>query len=129
MTSEKRPSRRGESLSPSVEFERILSRLVDSETVKQVERTIKTPNSETRLTHEVQVDPTTGQQKLIEKFTTTKKECAICNGYFSQLLTCSECGVQVCANDFRRVHIWSVERDYGYKNMCKTCATAWGTED
>jgi hypothetical protein len=81
---------------PSVEFDKMLSRLLtgSGETIKEVERVITSPDSETKLTYEVQVDSQTGKQKVIEKFTTSKRECAMCGGYFAQLLTCAGCGLR-----------------------------------
>ncbi|MGD0423094.1 MAG: hypothetical protein ABSA92_06505 [Candidatus Bathyarchaeia archaeon] len=91
-------------LTPDVEFDKMLSRLLtdSSETIKEVERVIKSPDSETKLTYEVQVDSHTGKQKVIEKFTTTKRECGVCGGYFAQLLSCADCGISVCAGDCRQ---------------------------
>ena len=88
---------------PSAEFERMLSNILtgSAETIKEVERIIGSPDSETKLNYEVQVDPRTGKQKVIEKFTTTKKECAICGGYFAQIFVSEYCKAQVCANDSR----------------------------
>jgi hypothetical protein len=99
-----REDRKGPKSAPSAEFDKMLSKLLtgSGETIKEVERVITSPDSETKLTYEVQVDPQTGKQRVIEKFTTTKRECAICGGYFAQLLTCSDCGVAVCAGDSRQ---------------------------
>lgn len=134
---------------PSAEFEKMLSELRKSppETLKEVEKVIQTPDSETKLTYEIQVDPSTGKQKVIEKFTTTKKECAICNGYFSKLYYCGECGAQVCANDLRQYTSTRWEtltgeislpyNDPSYvlhprterKTLCKSCALSHGIKD
>jgi hypothetical protein len=102
---------------PSVEFEKMLAQFLSgsAETVKEVERVIKSPDSETKFTYEVQVDPQTGKQKVIEKFTTTKQECGICGGYFAQLKICAECGARVCANDVRRHSLMFYEDSRGNK--------------
>lgn len=105
------------SLLPSREFEKILSQLQSSENVKEVQRIVKTPDSETKYDYEIQVDPLTGNQKVVERFTTTKKECAMCGGYFAQVFKCEECKAQVCAND-SRYHTWS---DGSGIKMCKNC--------
>lgn len=104
MTIPDREDRRTLRSAPSAEFDKMLSRLLtgSGETIKEVERVIKSPDSETKLTYEVQVDPHTGKQKVIEKFTTTKRECGICGGYFAQLLSCADCGALVCAGDCRQ---------------------------
>jgi hypothetical protein len=116
-----------ESVSPSAEFEKMLATLQESspDTVKEVERVIKTPDSETKLTYEVQVDPETGKHKVIEKFTTTKRECAICNGYFSQVVTCERCGAQVCASHIRH-RSWDVSEDQ-YGNVTYDAGKIWST--
>jgi hypothetical protein len=81
--------------------------------VKEVQRIIKSPDSQTKYTYEVQVDPATGKQNVIESFTTTKKECALCGNYSVQVFHCEDCGAQVCANDARH-HTWSYPVDqYG----------------
>jgi hypothetical protein len=131
---------------PSAEFEKMLSELRKSspETLKEVERVIKTPDSETKLTYEIQVDPATGKQKVIEKFTTTKRECPICGGYFSRLFSCLDCGAQVCANELRQ-YSWTEYHELGSplvyshpvpdktlspmtesKTICKSCAASRG---
>ena len=103
-------------IEPSAEFEKLLSQVVGSESVKHVERLIKTPNSETKLNYEIQVDPTTGQQKVVESFVTTKKECALCGGYFAQTFICADCRAQICANDMRYLN-----GTYVNKALCKIC--------
>jgi hypothetical protein len=128
----------------------MLSNLVSSsgETIKETERLIKSPDAETKLTYEVEVDPLTGRQKIIEKFTTTKRECAICSGYFAQIHVCADCGALVCTSD-ARLYSWpeyeynrpyNPDREYDpdrkiiksiiqKKTVCKTCAKQYGITD
>ncbi len=89
------------SVEPSREFEKILSQLQNSESVKQVERIVKTSDSESTYEYDIQVDQLTGKQKVVERFTSTKKECAICLGSFAKTFQCRYCKAQVCANDSR----------------------------
>jgi hypothetical protein len=107
-------------VAPSVEFENMLSRLLGStDSVKEVERVIKSPDSETKITYDVQIDPLTGRQKVVERFTTTKQECALCSGYFSQLFTCADCGAHICLGDSREYYYAS-----GHRKVCKNCASS-----
>ena len=102
-------------LEPAREFDKILAGItgVNPESIKEVERIIETPEGIVRHTYDIQVDSTTGKQKVIEKFKTYKKECSICGGYFGQIFTCEKCGTKVCANDMRRQE-WSYQVDrYG----------------
>lgn len=127
---------------PSAEFEKMLSKLLATggETVKEVERVIQSPDSETKITYEVQVDPLTGKQRVTEKFTTSKRECAICNGYFAHVLTCGDCGAQVCASDSRRASwVTWVGADFEAdeigtpinheQTVCRSCALTRGIKD
>ena len=113
MTEEKRGVR-FRAPQPAEEFQQMLSKLMNStESIKEIERIIKTPDSETKYTYEIQVDSATGKQKVIEKFTTTKKECRLCGGYTAQVYECEDCHVKVCPNDMRHVS-WSFSADrYG----------------
>jgi len=141
---------KGPKTAPNAEFEKMLSKLFvgSGETIKETEKLIKSPDAETKLSYELVIDPLTGRQKAIEKFTTTKRECAICSGYFAQVHLCSDCGALVCTND-SRLHSW-----YGYEYnrpynpdrpydpdrritnstphqdvVCKSCARTHGIED
>ncbi len=131
---------------PSVQFEKILSQMLQgsSESVKQVERVLSTPDSQTSITYEVQVDSGSGKQKVIERFTTTKRECAICTASFSQVFECADCGARVCAADSRHhswgvwVDAWGVPKAFDSKiaksltyemkskTVCKSCAINYG---
>jgi iron only hydrogenase large subunit-like protein len=111
------------------------------EPVRVGKKIVRTPDSETTITYELAVNPRTGQQEVVENIKTTKKECAICGGYFSQVLTCADCGVRVCANDSRQ-HTWTTSYlaqpmfrpdktvyDDHSKIVCKSCARTYGIKD
>jgi len=137
---------------PATEFERMLSQFPSntSESVKEVERIIKTPDSETKLTYQLQLDSKTGQQKVVENFTTTKCECAVCGGYFSHMEICEDCGARVCVNDTRRhsvllykdsrgneypstVDVLELPRNHKIffrnRRSCRSCAITYGIKD
>jgi hypothetical protein len=103
---------------PRAEFDKMPSKLLgdSGETIKEVERVITSPDCETKLTYEVQVDRQTGKQKVIEKFTTSKKECGICGNYYTQLFECKDCGARMCASDLRHL---LVTASHDEKNVCK----------
>lgn len=107
------------SVEPSREFEKILSQLQNSDSVKEVQKIVKTSDSETTYDYDIQVDQLTGKQKVIEKFTTTKKECAMCGGHFAQIFKCNMCDAQVCLND-SRYHSWKYQEG-GLGRLCKNC--------
>ena len=107
------------SIEPSREFEKILSQLQSSDSVKEVQRIVKTSDSETTYGYDIQVDQLTGKQKVIEKFTTTKKECAMCGGHFAQIFKCNVCNAQVCLNDSRYHSFQHVAGGWG--RLCKNC--------
>ena len=106
------------SLEPSREFEKILSQLQTSESVKEVKRIVKTSDSESTYDYDIQVDQLTGKQKVVERFTTSKKECAMCGGQFAQIFECDHCQARVCAND-SRYHSWLGSA--GGIRLCKNC--------
>jgi ribosomal protein S14 len=84
-------------------------------------RIVKTPDSETTIEYELKVDPTTGQQYVEEKWTTTKVECAVCGRYASQVRKCEYCGNKICGQCVRNYYAG----DYiGNKLTCKSCFEA-----
>lgn len=114
------------------------------EPVRVGKKIVKTPDSETTITYELSVNPRTGQHEVVEHIETTKKECAICNGFFSQVVSCEDCGVRVCSNDSRQyswtethmidegVDGWMPPKYRSYTNrktLCRSCARSHGMKD
>jgi hypothetical protein len=107
---------------PQVEFDKILSRLGSStESVKEVERVIETPDTKTTHTYTVEVDPRTGAQKVVERFSTTMKQCSICLEHAPQIFKCEapNCGALVCAKHRRRTDWYFPYQKDGY--VCMSC--------
>jgi hypothetical protein len=83
----------------------LLSGTETSEAVRTAKKIIKTPDSETTVTYELQVNPRTGKQEVIENVITSKKECSTCGTYVSRLYRCSFCGKEVCGRHYGSVDV------------------------
>ncbi len=142
---DKRPGVFGTKSSLERDVERSITDLLvgkdSGEPIRIGKKIVKTPDSFTTITYELVVNPQTGQQEVVENVETTKHECAICGGHYSQVLTCADCGVRVCANDSRQ-HTWTTSymsermfhpdhRVYNSHNktVCKSCARTYGIKD
>lgn len=103
-----------------VDIERTLADLLSgkelTEPVRTAKKIIKTADSETTVMYELQVNPRTGQQEVVEQITTTKEECARCGRYTSQRRQCPKCYLEVCGSC-----ITSYEFSYGTYPVCKSC--------
>jgi len=82
------------------------------EPVRVGKKIIQTGDSQTTITYELTVNPNTGQQEVVERISTNKKECGTCGSYVSQLYSCSLCGKQVCGR-----HFGSLEVVDGHKHV------------
>jgi hypothetical protein len=85
---------------PRVEFDKMLSRLeVSRETIREEEEIIETPDERTVITYDVQINPQTGAQRKVTKFSTTEQICELCNKYVARVYKCERdgCGAFVCA--------------------------------
>jgi len=102
------------------DIERTLADLLSgkeaSEPVRTAKKIIKTADSETTITYELQVNPRTGQQEVVEHIATTKEECARCGRYTSQRRQCHRCGLEVCGSC-----ITTYETSLSYLTVCKSC--------
>jgi hypothetical protein len=114
----KRPAQRGPSVrDPRVEFAKMLSRLgVSRESIKEEEEVIETPDEKTVMTYDLQLDPQTGTQRKVTKFSTTQRICELCDKYVPWVYKCEneECGAFVRAKHRRRT-------PYGDFYVCLTC--------
>ncbi len=99
-------SKKAERLDPRLEFDKILSKLtaITPESVKQVERIVQTPSTQSKYDYDIQVNSQTGKQTVVEKFSTTMEQCSVCKEYTPQTWICEEenCGTRICANHRRQ---------------------------
>ena len=76
---QRKGNRSSERSAIEADVERTLAELLSGkepgETVRTTKKIIKTPNSETTITYELEVNSRTGQQEVAEHITTTKEEC------------------------------------------------------
>jgi len=97
----------------------LLSGKETSERVRTAKKIIKTADSETTITYELEVNPRTGQQEVVEHIITTKEECARCGRYTSQRRECPRCNLEVCGSC---VTTYKDSQAYqGYYTVCKSC--------
>lgn len=103
-----------------IDAERTLAELLSGrelhEPIKSGKKIIKTPDSETTIEYELGLDSRTGQQEIIEHVTTTKRECALCGRYTSQLRACDHCKMEICG-----ACITSYHRGIDNISVCKSC--------
>jgi hypothetical protein len=107
-------SRYKKSISDKTSLERDIERSITdllvgkqvNEPIKVGKKIIQTGDSQTTITYELTVNPETGQQEVIERISTNKKECSTCGSYVSQLNTCTLCGKQVCGRHFGSVEVF-----------------------
>jgi len=113
----RRVNKRSMGREPRAEFDNMLKRLgVSRESIREEEEIIETPNEKTVITYDLQVDPRTGTQKKVTKFSTTQQMCELCDKYVPKVYECENenCGTLVCAKHRRM-------SPFGESYVCLTC--------